>query len=270
MEGKMPERKLKYFAYISRAKINQLHEQLTDFAAENKSTKRTRDAEPKSGLGSRAFFSALRGNLSLRGRSSNISEEAGTETVVQKLVKVIEHIEAREKVLDLTKLCKKKEGVRLDAFCYSYSGKFFALGEIGREKSDRGISISQASLARIEDDIVISKSLLVLPGREENSLKEIGPNKSKLVSDIAIITSATGEYTISLACSFKYFSDMGGSWDEREKEWRVYPHSGNYHFFARQLDAWFEALVFLTVIRGNAIMGTPLFLAHSVDPSLRL
>ena len=158
----------------------------------------------------------------------------------------------------------------LDAFCYSYSGKFFALGQVGREKSDRGINIPQAALARIEDEIVISKSLLILPGREENSLKEAGPNKANLVSDIAIINSEVGGYALSLACSYKYFSDMGGSWDEREKEWSVYPHSGNFHFFTGQCDAWFDSLIFVTGIRGTTIMGTPLFLVHSVDPSLRL
>ena len=88
---------------------------------------------------------------------------------------------------------------------------------------------------------------------------------------MCIITSELSNYTLSLACSLKYFSDMGGSWRESEREWDVYPHSGNHHFFSGQCDALASGRIVLPYgIKGNTIMGTPLFLVHSADPSLQL
>jgi hypothetical protein len=261
---------LRYFAYISRSKVNQLYDQITDFAVERKSVKRAKDADAKAEVGSSALLTFLRGGLSFGARYSQTSEETGSETVVQKLMKIVDYIEANEKVLDLARLCERGEGVALNAFCYSYSGKFFALGQVGRETSHYGITISQDALNRAGDEIVISKSLLVLPGRQENALKESSPNNGSLVSDLCIVTSEVSDYTLSLACSFKYFSDMGGNWDEGNREWRVHPHSGNYHFFEGHCDAWFDSLIFINGIRGKTIMGTPLFLVYEADPSLRL
>jgi hypothetical protein len=130
--------------------------------------------------------------------------------------------------------------------------------------------ISPDALNRAKDEIIISKALLVQPAREENALKESSPNNGSLVSDMCVVTSELAEYTLSLACSFKYFSDMGGSWDERAREWHVHPHSGNYHFFNGDCDAWFDSLIFINGMRGKTIMGTPLFLVYATNPSLRL
>jgi hypothetical protein len=57
----------------------------------------------------------------------------------------------------------------------------------------------------------VSKSLLVEPAKAENSMKETGPNRSKLVSDICILCSEIEAFTLRLACSYKFFSDMGWS-----------------------------------------------------------
>ena len=111
--------------------------------------RRGRDADVKSEVGGNAFFGFLKAGLSLGGKYSLTSEETGAETEIQKLLKVIDHIELEEKVSIFAKLCEDKKGVTLDAFCYSFSGKFFALGKIGREKSRyEGITISPEALAR--------------------------------------------------------------------------------------------------------------------------
>ena len=156
----------------------------------------------------------------------------------------------------------------LNAFAYTYSGEFFALASMGRKSG--GIYISDKSLNHGPDEIVISKELLVQPGRKENALVEIGPNMGALVSNMAIINSSAGEFTISLACSLKYFSDMGGHWDEKDKEWSVTPHSGNHHFFSGESSMWATALIFITGVRGKTIMGTPLFLIHESNPNLTI
>lgn len=252
--------KLRYYCYISRSKVKQLRDQLQSTTSDSGNVQDS--WQPDTSIAS--FFETLR--YGGRGRASDVG---GAESVVQSLYTVLEHIENHEKVMDLAKLCKDKAGVILDAFCYAYRGKFYNLGDIGRDR-DSGIHISGVALQRSGDDIVLSKSLLIEPARTENAIREVGPNKSNVVSNMCIICSEVEEYTLRLACSYKFFSDMGGSWHEREGEWSVHPHSGNHHFFAGEVDAWFETLVFVNGIRGNTILGTPLFLVHSVDPELTL
>jgi len=258
---------LMYFSYISRAKVNQLYDQITDFAVEKKSVKRGRQGETSAEAGVGGLLGFIQGSLRAGGKYTHDSEETGVETTVQKASKVIEYIEKNETVYDLNKLIENKAGVTLDAFCYRYRGRFFALGGIDRRQSS-GIYINGLALSYMADEIILSKSLLIEPARAENSFREIGPNNGALVSRMCIINSNIDEYILSLACSFKYFSDMGGHWDERDKEWEVSPHSGNWRFFQGEEELWFDSLLFINGRRGNTIMGTPLFLMHSTDPTL--
>jgi hypothetical protein len=267
----MPKKKLAYFSYISPAKVNQLYDQLTDFAVNKKTVKRGKESEGQAAAqaGGDAFFGFLKAGLSFgaRGRLHTDIEEEGAETLVQKLTKVVNYISKHEKVLDLNELSTKKEGVPLDAFCYIYKGQFYVLGEFGR-KDTSSITINGSAFSRSKGEILISKELLIEPGRKDNALKQKSYNDGNLVSDICIIVSEVGEYDLQLACSFKYFSDMGSNWDEHNKEVVVHPHSGNYHFFEGAGDTWFESLIFINGMRNNTIVGTPLFLIHSTDPKL--
>ena len=263
-------RALKYFSYISRAKVNQLYEQITDFAVEKRTVKRGRHGETFAEASTGSFLGLLKGDLKLGGRLSRDIEEVGSVTTIQKAIKVSEYIEQNEQVDDLGELCRRKEGVLLNAFCYRYEGKFLALGELYRKRSytERVLSINENALGKLGDDIVISKRLLIDPARKENAFAEKDPYKRSVVSDICIVTSIIGDYTLNLACSYKYFSDMGGSSNEEAKEWDVIPHSGNHHFFQGDTDAWWESLLFINGITGKTIMGSPLFLVQSADPSL--
>jgi hypothetical protein len=63
---------------------------------------------------------------------------------------------------------------------------------------------------------------------------------------------------------------MGWSYHQDDGESDVHPHSGNYHFFQGDTDAWFETLVFINGIRKNTIQGTPLYLAIGPDPNMVL
>jgi len=197
-------------------------------------------------------------------KSDAIGSDSGPSAIA-KLRNVLNHIGRHEKVLDLSRLCQEKAGTAMDAFCYTYRGEFYY-----RRNADGGLHIPGAALARSGDEIVISKSLLLEPGRQENSFREVGPNRGQLVSNICIICSEVEEFTLRLACSYKYFSEMGGSWNERDREWDVHPHSGNYHFFNAEVDTWLDAVVLVNGIRGKTILGTPLFLVHSPNPTLVL
>jgi hypothetical protein len=257
--GRKPA-KLRYYCYVSRGKIDQLYQQLQlelndSMAAED-------DAFSSGPLSE--YMTALPDSI----KSEAISPDSGP-SFIAKLRSVLNHIGRYEKVLDLPKLCRDKAGVSMDAFCYTYRGVFYVLGDFGRNAND-GLHIPGAALARSGDEIVISKSLLLEPGRQENSFREVGPNRGQLVSDMCIVCSEVEGFTLRLACSYKYFSEMGGSWHEHDHEWDVHPHSGNHHFFNGEVDTWLDAVVFVNGIRGKTILGTPLFLVYSPNPTLVL
>lgn len=255
---------LHYFAYVSRAKVKQLHEQITELQVTQRSVTRNRESTASTSVGSDTLLGMIKAGFSLGARSSFVMQDVGQQTVVQQLRAVMSHIQKHERVLDLGAMCREEAGVPLDAFAYTYTGEFFSLASVGRRSG--GIHISGKALRHSPDEIVLSRQHLIEPAHRENALAEVGPNESSLVSDMALINSAAGKYTISLACSLKYFSDMGGSWNEEKAEWDVHPHSGNHHFFSGESSMWATALLFVTGVRGTTIMGTPLFLALASNP----
>jgi hypothetical protein len=96
--------------------VNQLYDQITDFAVEKKSVKRAKDADAKAEVGSSAFLTFLRGGLSFGARYSQTSEETGAETIIQKLMKTIDHIESNEKVLTWQNYVRRLRAWRLMGF----------------------------------------------------------------------------------------------------------------------------------------------------------
>lgn len=259
---------LKYFAYVSRAKVKQLHEQLSEMSVTQRAITRSREGTVNANVASDSLLGIIKAGFNFGTRRSFAVQETGQETSIQQLQTVLQHIHQHEKVLDLNELCRNRAGVALDAFAYTYTGEFFALANLARESG--GIHINESALKHGPEEIVLSRDLLLQPARQENALSEVGPNNGALVSDMVVMNSFVGEYILSLACSLKYFSDMGGSWDEHDKEWSVTPHSGNYHFFNGDTGLYVTTLVFVTGMRGKTIMGTPLFLVHESNPRLTI
>jgi hypothetical protein len=120
------------------------------------------------------------------------------------------------------------------------------------------------------EEITLSKEALISPARQENAYDVSGDSRGEVVSDIAILISQCGSYTVNLACSYKYFGDMGGHWSDADKEWSVSPHSGNGRFFNGDIPAHFDALLFINGVHSKTIFGSPLFLSHSAQPGLKL
>jgi hypothetical protein len=254
---------LKYFAYVSRAKVKQLHDQITELGITQRSVTRNQEGTASTNLGSDSLLGIIKAGLSLQTRRSYVIQDVGQPTVLQQLQTVLSHIEKHELVLDLAAICRNEAGVALDAFAYTYTGEFFSHASLSRDSGEFHISWDPP---RGGGHISPLEELFIQSAKRENSFNEQGPNNGALVSDIAIINSSTGRYTIELACSMKFFDDMGGSWDEQKKEWNVHPHSGNYHFFRGKSGMSATALIFITGVCGQTIMGTPLFLAHISNP----
>jgi len=89
--------------------------------------------------------------------------------------------------------------------------------------------------------------------------------------DMAILAGQLGDYTLRLYCSMKYFSDMGYFKDE-SGEWYAKPHSTNFAFFDQKIKPSyrFKSLFFITSIKEQNIIGSPLFLILSSREDISL
>lgn len=268
---------MKYFVYVSSAKVDQLYDQLTNVAASSIKIKRTRGRK-RAGKAEVSMFSALSFGGDIEGESGEEWEMTGNRSAVQKLRSVLAHLEQNADIGDLDAVCRAKARKPLNSFAYLYRGEFVVLGELQRERSHGNstyggdISINAESLKAMSDLLVLSKSALIEPAKRENEAPSPGDTTTLIsVSNIAILASRIADFTLELACSMKYFSDMGGSRHDRTNgpdEWDVHPHSGNHHFFRGETMAYFEALVFINGVKAEHIFATPLYLATTPNPNV--
>jgi len=125
---------LDFFAYVSRSKVQQLHEQLGAFTASEWSERRALAGKGEIDAGAGALFGFLKAGLRASGSRTVEVEKRGSQSTVQMLREVLAHIETHKKILDLNELCKKRAGERLDAFAYTYEGNFNVQAEFGPRK----------------------------------------------------------------------------------------------------------------------------------------
>jgi hypothetical protein len=280
MKSDREKNKLKYYAYISTYKVQQLYDQLVAVRPDKVKITKGKQTDAAAEAGISKIISFLSASFKYGHRRTGRIEIEGEMPLLQKLHEILKHIREHERVKDLGTLCSMQTGEFLDAFAYTYSGKFTAFGTMNRVATDKyyseflkDIRLSGVALERAPDTIVISKSALIDPAVAENQNPDIWKRKGsniRLISDIALLFSQVGDYLLELACSYKYFSDMGGSlrYPDLDGEFEVNPHSGNYHFFDGRAEAYFDSIIFINDVRGKHIFGTPLFLAMAPNPKL--
>lgn len=242
--------KLRYFCYVSRSKVDQLIEQLEEEELPVK----------PNAPGDRAFdyLNYLQGLAYGTRRRRHLKD---TDGIMQRLKAVLSHIVTAENVADLNAICTAEAGAPLEAFCYSYSGSFTV---VGQQKDPRGV------LEIVESPDDPARSQMIDAGRSEQTNADVGASGMPIQSTMVELVSKCGSYTLNLACSLKYFSDMGMSGTHKPGAYWIGPHSGNYFFFDGRVPAWFDTLIFLNGVNGKNIYGTPLFLVTGADRTLRI
>jgi hypothetical protein len=247
---------IRYFAYVSLSKIVQLYDQISDLSdtTEKVQTIKGTTGGVKATGGLKGLLSGeVQGSLKQEG----LREVTGKRSDIQKLQVLLQYIDEHQHIDDLNDLCAKGAGAKLEAFAYSYRGEF----RVGRSegwRSDEG---------RPPRDQVVEDSLEEVADRENRRFP--APNGLRTpVSGVVILESRCHNYTIDLACSLKYFTDMGAS--ARGDDIEYHPHSGNYHFFEGETTAFLEGLIFVTTVRRRTIVGSPLFLNYYTQEGLAL
>lgn len=232
---------MKYYAYLSSAKVDQLHDQISNFMVEKQIQKRELDKSIDGQLGAKAIFGYLDANLKFGRRSKITSELVGVHNSLHKLEDVLNYIHKYEHALDLNQLIADNNQINHSAFCYTYKGKFRVAKSIYSDQDENYRNI-----------------------REENDF-----GSAELTSNISVLESTCNDYVLELACSNKFFSDMGCS-RNADNSFRVTPHSGNYHFFRGSVEANFEVVLFVNGQTDNRILATPLFILNSNESNLHI
>lgn len=220
--------KLEYFCYVSENKVNQLYAQLPDQCAE--SALNLQDAKR---------IVALRKEIAL-------ARDKTTESI-HTLVRELEELETRRNLMLLR----------------------FGKGSATRLPGLVGLDTLLPKFRTVLRHILTSKKVA--------RLKTVAENHSHLNAfcyiysglfhfeefasrEMAIVASRMHNYELRLYCSMKYFSDMGGHQDANG-EWYATPHSMNFAFFSDEKpEYYFKSLFFITSVKEQLILGSPLYL----------
>ena len=90
-------RDLDFFAYVSRSKVQQLHEQLGTFTASEWSEKRALEGKGELDAGAGALFGFLKAGFKAGGTKTLEVEKRGSQSTVQMLRDVLAYIEANKR-----------------------------------------------------------------------------------------------------------------------------------------------------------------------------
>lgn len=238
---------LNYYSYISITKIDQLHDQISDFSLEKKIIRKDVDSNIDGEVGAKALLGYLKAKLKFGRREHRGTEEIGSLSTLHKLDDVLKYINEHKVILDLNELLENSTEPVQGVFCFSYTGEF--------EVKKKSFSQNEEHIKKIED---------------ENRPQISDGNNRILNSGITLLHSKCGDFEIELACSNRFFSDMGGSYREDKNEWFVSPHSGNYHFFSGKSKANFKCILFMAGRDSNLLYATPLFLVHDSTATLMI
>ncbi len=288
----MTTRELKLYSYYSRAKIDQLYDQLHDSSVSQKSVHRNKKGSTSAEL--KSWWGVLTGGLKGEASMAESIEQREEIKTIQKLRQVIRYIQKHENVGNLNDIMAAdtvKE--QLSAFCYTYRGDFAVLGVIPRRPGRFSTSVSSNSQVLVSPDILVHTDgwqhiippdawrhvpgvkqpqaefsitpmrQLVRPARLENDIHVIDKEGFPLVSDICVLGSRTNRYLLQLACSYKYFTSMMNGGVNEDREHVMAPDSSSAWFFMGDHTMRFEGIVFVIGISEDTIMGTPLMLEHA-------
>lgn len=172
---------MRYYAYLSSAKVDQLHDQISNFMVEKQIQKRELDKSIDGQLGAKVLFGYLNASLEFGRRSRITSELVGVHNSLHKLEDVLNYIHKYEHALDLNQLIADNNKINHSAFCYTYKGQFRVAKSIYSDQDENYRNI-----------------------KEENDF-----GSAELTSNISVLESTCNDYVLELACSNKFFPTWG-------------------------------------------------------------
>jgi hypothetical protein len=238
-------------AYLSLAKLEQIYGQLTEFDVQG--VKQASDTKVKGGITAKiaSWLGLLSGTADISAQRQMVSTKEGQMNSFNELRYVLAHYVDGGHIADLEDCIESKETPE-GAVLYRIKGDFRSVG----------FSLSKKDAAFIKTE-----------EKKENQITTYH-HGFVATSGICVLSSRVKSYKLKIACSYKYFSDMGsgrriakGKSDYSDEDtFDIHPHSGNHHFFAGGGSANFEALIFITGQHGRTLLGSPLVLFTNFEP----
>jgi hypothetical protein len=239
---------MEYICYLSPRKVADLHSQTSDVDVVSVSTAASSETSRNIDASTSPIIGLLKGGLTFGARERREATTQAAINTVQKLVAVVDRLEQQGRVDDLNAAIDR--GSALDGT------KFFAYR--GSFRCEQG---------------GFEPELAAYVDREHDAALADQPHQGTTVlSSMAVLHSQYAGFDIRLACSIKYFSDMGGERSigpdgmSEHDTVTVTPHSGNWHFFDGQHAADFRAVLVLTGQRRRQLFGSPLVLVNNFSP----
>jgi hypothetical protein len=238
---------------LSLGKIETLHAQTSDYVQSHIKETKSLQIEGKAEAGLPSVFGLLKNGLSFGGSHGREYVVEGDVSPVQKLQKIIASFEARGLIGDLNSALLAGES-EATSVCFSYTGVFTCVDhyEYGRLRSTQ-----EGYIRKEEKETEYSPELYGM----------------RTVGRMCVLKSEFAGFSLFLACSTKYFSDMGSSrikGEDGEDVWSIGPHSGNHFFFSGEYPATFDAILFLTGQKGKDLFGSPVALINTFTPNLAI
>jgi hypothetical protein len=248
---------LGFICYLSNSKVDNLYSQITEFDINRIQKQNSISYGGNINAGIPLLQPLI--NAAVDGRRANQRIDEGAFNHTQKLGIVLDYCKKNNLIGDLSDAITTnnfKENtllywVKSEFRCSMFDKKYLSADFVDSENEEAN-----------------SSQLLDTKTPTINNLKVIG--------EIVELNSTLESVQLSLACSTKYFSDMGSGRilvgdDFSDKDlMKIRPHSGNYHFFEGEITPTFEAFIILSGQRDNLIYGSPLVLINRFAPELRL
>jgi len=244
----------RYICYLSLGKVETLYAQTVDYVQSHVKETKSLQIEGKAETGLPSVFGLIKNGLSFGGRRGTEYVIEGDVSPVQRLQRITASFEAQGLIGDLNSSLLANQADS-KSICFSYSGVFTC---VGREESTKFTSAHKDYIRKEEQETAYSPLMYGV----------------RTIGRMCVLKSEFAGYTLFLACSTKYFSDMGSSRiegkDGGEDVFAITPHSGNHFFFAGEYPATFDVILFLTGQRERNLYGSPIALINTFTPDLTI
>lgn len=238
----------KYICYLSNSKVENLYSQITTLDVSKVQTQKEMEFDGQTQIEAPTIMQIIKSGLSFGMRRRAFFNEEGRLNYIQKFRKVISVLQRNGLIQDINGADRRKNGN--PPVLYTLTGKFTCQTSHNCDKA----------FLRAE--------------KEEADNFEYSAYSIKAIGDIVVLKTNVGDRTLYLACSTKYFSDMGATLRDVESSntneacYVIRPHSGNHFFFSGAVDATFEAFFILNGQKDDCLFGSPVALINDFSSEL--
>ena len=238
----------KYICYLSNSKVENLYSQITTLDVSKVQTQKEMEFDGQTQIEAPTIMQIIKSGLSFGMRRRTFFNEEGQLNHIQKFRKVISFCQKNGLIQDINQLDERANNNV--PVLYTITGKFTC-----------------------DDFHYCDEAFLEAEKVEADNFKQ--DNQSlRTIGRIVVLKTDIGKRKLYLACSTKYFSDMGC--ERRSKElngsnedcYVIHPHSGNHFFFSGAVDATFEAIFILNGQKDDCLFGSPVALINDFSSEL--